>query len=551
MPRVRFKNQGVDMTVEEGTTILDAARSAGLSIETPCNAIGLCRKCRIMLSRPEQIAGIVSLGPPFTETDGTHGDVLACQSAIYGDVELLLENYADKNRSLRILSKGHTFSYDIRPFISKRFDGTHTKIIAGDEIVGEEDGDTTMRLYGIVIDVGTTTLVSSLIDLVSGAEVAAESAINPQSAYAQDVLARINFASKNDGMYILHKAFIDSCQAMLSSMSKKASIDLEQIYEVVLSGNTTMLHLACGLDPSPLGRYPYVSRLRGDEYLPAVEFGVSPFGLIYLPPVISAFIGADITSGVLASQLAGLPGITLFIDIGTNGEIVLANDGTLSATSAAAGPAFEGMNIVCGMRASSGAIETFKIAESGDSSYSVIGGGDAVGICGSGILDVAGELVRVGIVDKNGRFAASADREPLKRALRKVEGKPAFFITDEVYFTQHDARQIQLAKGAIRAGIEALLSKLGVNANSTNRVLIAGSFGYHLSEESLLNIALLPRHFAGKINFIGNTSQSGGIAFLLNADFRKSMRDIVKRIDKVELSNEPGFEKLFVQSLRF
>jgi uncharacterized 2Fe-2S/4Fe-4S cluster protein (DUF4445 family) len=264
-------------------------------------------------------------------------------------------------------------------------------------------------------------------------------------------------------------------------------------------------------------------------------------------------VGADITSGILASALDKKTGTTVFIDIGTNGEMVLAKDGRLAASSTAAGPAFEGMNISCGMRASQGAIESFSIADD-VVSYTVIGDDAITGICGSGLLDIAGELVRTGVIGRNGRFT-NPDSETIAPALlkkiRSHDGKNAFFITDTVYLSQKDIRQIQLAKGAIRCGIEMLLAHFNMAACDVDTLEIAGSFGYHLNEASLLNIGLLPPAFAGKTAFVGNTSMSGATAFLLNTGFRSQMADLVKTIDVVELANDESFEKNFITYLSF
>jgi uncharacterized 2Fe-2S/4Fe-4S cluster protein (DUF4445 family) len=257
--------------------------------------------------------------------------------------------------------------------------------------------------------------------------------------------------------------------------------------------------------------------------------------------------------------------------------MVLARNGSLAASSTAAGPAFEGMNISCGMRASRGAIESFSIA--GDSfSFEVIGkdetwsaGEKITGICGSGLLDIAGELVRTGLIGKNGRLAKREtltgkiarqlrplpepadnttpprqDSEPVKTGI-----KNAFFITEEVYLSQQDIRQIQLAKGAIRCGIEMLLSRFGLNAADVDSVEIAGAFGFHLRESSLLNIGLLPPEFAGKVAFIGNTSMTGAAAFLMNRDFREEMRETARKVDQIELADDKDFEKNFVRFMTF
>jgi uncharacterized 2Fe-2S/4Fe-4S cluster protein (DUF4445 family) len=531
MPQVFFENENVAVAVEKGTTVLEAARLAGLALESPCNATGVCGKCKATIAGKE---------------------TLACQYKVEEDTRVQVRDYAEENKSLQILTGGGGFAYEHKPFIAKRFLGDKTLVYGGGELLGEEPGDTAGSVYGLAVDIGTTTLVAALVDLLSGKTVALESALNPQAAYAQDVLGRIRFASAPEGLQTLHRAFSEALEAMIHALTETAGIPREHIYEAVYSGNTTMLHLACAVDPAPLGQFPYTPNLSGGEHRSAEKLRISPFGLIWLPPVISAYVGADIVSGILASRLDEKKGATVFIDIGTNGEIVLARDGSLVASSTAAGPAFEGMNISCGMRASRGAIESFSI--NGETcSFEVIGGdGAAAGICGSGLLDMAGELVRTGLVGKNGRFAKPGEIDnALSRNFRPLEGKNAFFVTDTVYLTQNDIRQIQLAKGAIRCGIEMLLANFGMEADGVDSVEIAGSFGYHLRESSLLNIGILPPQFAGKIAFVGNTSMTGSIAFLMNTDLRAKMRGLIPGIDKVDLSNDQSFERAFLKYMAF
>ncbi|SHH98597.1 Uncharacterized 2Fe-2 and 4Fe-4S clusters-containing protein, contains DUF4445 domain [Sporobacter termitidis DSM 10068] len=555
MPTIRFIGQNSTIAVAPGTTVLDAARKAGIDIESPCNAVGTCGKCRVRLSDLTQLAGVDDSGAhslPRAEREA--GYVLACQTKVYGDIDVLVHSRAEENRRLSILSEGESFEYAPDPYITKRAEGGVTHVYGGGTLLGSEPGDTTGKAYGIALDIGTTTLVAELIHLPTGEHLASESMLNPQSAYAQDVLTRIHFAEEEGGLETLFHAFLSAFSALRDSLVRAAGIDPRYIYEVIYSGNTTMLHLATGVDPAPLGKYPYIPNIRGGAHLPADALGLSPFGLVYLPPIISAFVGADITSGILVSRLEQKAGATLFIDIGTNGEIVLAKDGRLAATSTAAGPAFEGMNIVCGTRAVPGAVEQFQVDGDGRPHYKTIGGAKAAGICGSGLLDIAGELVRVGVIGKSGRFVRAdkgAFPEPLQAALRPYEGKTAFFITDEVFLTQQDIRQVQLAKGAIRSGITALLAQLSVPEAAVDEVLIAGSFGYHLRESSLLDIGLLPPAFAGKVRFVGNTSQSGAAAFLLNTGFRADMQALASNVDKVELADTPDFEKLFVACLGF
>ena len=543
MPEAVFVRQGKSVVVKTGATILEAARTAGIIIESPCNGNGTCGKCTV---------GVKNAGAEET--------VHACRYGIAKDIEIVVRDYAEDNKSLRILTGGSAFLYEHQPFITKAALKGKTGVYGGGALLGVEAGDTVNEVYGLSVDIGTTTLVTALVDLLSGKVLALESCLNPQAVYAQDVLGRIHFASSEQGLATLHNAFSGALETMIVALTHKAGVKREHIYEAVYSGNTAMLHLACGIDPASLGRFPYTPKISGGNHIPAAGLNIAPFGLIWLPPVISAWVGADITSGILASGLAEKKGVTIFIDIGTNGEMALAKDGVLAASSTAAVLAFEGMNISCGMRASRGAVESFSI-DGGTYSFEVIGEDapwDAApvitGICGSGLLDIAGELVRTGIVGKSGRFTPPAEAGltgRLAHSMRPLDGKTAFFITDEVYVAQKDIRQIQLAKGAIRCGIEMLLARFGLCAACVDAVEIAGSFGYHLQEKSLLNIGLLPPEFAGKTAFVGNTSMSGGIAFLMNARFRSQMIELVRQVDAVELANDKDFERTFIKYMSF
>jgi uncharacterized 2Fe-2S/4Fe-4S cluster protein (DUF4445 family) len=537
---VRGTEKRITCHIGHGANILEAARRAGIKIETPCGGIGVCGKCGV---------GI----------EGTGDFVPACRTAVENNAVYIVKNYEEENNSLRILSGGIGFTHGLNPFISKKYASKKyatgkTEVYGGGVLLGVEEGDTTASLYGLAVDIGTTTIVVSLADLQTGKTPASESALNPQSLYAQDVLGRIHFAGKGRGLNVLYNAFIEALNGMIETLAGKTGINTLNIYEVVYSGNTTMLHLACNVDPSSMGRYPYAYQLTGGCHREDRRLSASPFARIYLPPVISAYVGADITSGILITRIAYKKGVTLFIDIGTNGEMVLARDGRMAASSTAAGPAFEGMNISCGMRASTGAIESFTVEDSGSFSYKTIGGAKATGICGSGLLDIAGELVRSGVIDKNGRLVppeTGTYSPTLKERIQRIEGKYAFLITGGVYLSQKDVRQIQLAKGAIRCGIEMLLSRFGVTAEAVDEVIISGSFGYHLNERSLINIGLLPSQFAGKISFAGNTSLSGAAAFLLNVSFRDEIKELAARVDRVELAQDAEFERTFIQYMGF
>ncbi len=557
MAEVIFLSENKVINTPDGTTILEAARNAGIVIESPCNGIGTCGKCKVKLSK-ESLKNVICSGKHHLSKEETdYGYVLACEARITGNIEVeLIPKH--KNNTLKILSKGQSFDIHLESYIKKEYveSGNYTTVYAGDIELGRETGDTRGKSYGIVVDIGTTTLVTTLVNLNDGAEINTSSALNPQAIHAQDVLSRIQFASCDNGLQIMYDGIIDEINKLIDDVTKDSGASKENIYEVIFSGNTCMLHLATNTSPKSLGKYPYTPEVTGGSYLSAKEhkLGISDFGIIYLPPIISSYVGADITSGVLASQLHKEEGVTLFVDIGTNGEMVIGFDGNLSATSTAAGPAFEGMNITYGMRAGQGAIEFFEILEEGKISIKVIGDTKASGICGSGLLDIVGELIAHGVIGKNGRFVdpEKSDINPsLKERLVKVDGKLVFKITDSVYLSQKDVRQVQLAKGAVRAGIEFLLDNKGIEASRVEKVLIAGSFGYHLRAKSLINIGLLPNEFDGKIQFIGNTSKSGGQAFLLNNSYRHQMKQIVEDVDVLELANYKDFDKVFVNCLGF
>jgi uncharacterized 2Fe-2S/4Fe-4S cluster protein (DUF4445 family) len=547
--------QDVTVPVVPGTLLVDAARAAGINMETPCDGAGTCGKCKAKVSdeyRQNLSESVQDSSNPAASRDG--GWVLACQTTVLGDVKVEIE--AQAGDGLQIQSEGQTLTVEIDPWIRKSFDpaiGT-TQVLAAGSVLIEEPGDTTQHYYGVAIDIGTTTLVVTLLDLRDGRELGVSSSLNPQALHAQDVLSRIKMGSKLEGLQKLHGELIQEINRQIADLAAQAGTASDYIYEAVFSGNTTMLHLATRTDPASLGKYPYTVALAGSEHVHAreIELRISQHGLVYLPPIMSAYVGPDITSGILSTRLAEQPGTVLLVDIGTNGEIVLSVDGRLTATSTAAGPAFEGMNIACGMRASRGAVELVSLGEHGIH-VKTIAGAPAVGICGSGLLDVVGELASQGGLDKNGRFQnnGASHSQPWKDQWETVEGKAVFRIAGPVYLTQKDVRQVQLAKGAIRTGIEMLLKANKVDAGKVDRVLIAGSFGFHLRTASLIHLGLLPREFSNRVEFVGNTSKSGAQAFLLNRQTRDEMKRIVEEVEVVELANDPAFEKAFVQSLLF
>ena len=557
MVKVRFVNENKEAEIKEGRSIARAARSAGADLDMPCQGAGSCGKCRVKVS---DLSAVKQLPASFecSKEEQDAKIVLACHSLVLKDIDVYTLNPSSKEKNLKILEYGLKRRIDLDPAVRREYKDNKTVIYSDEGILAEEDGDTSSGpMYGIVADIGTTTVVCTLVSLEDGQEKGSVSMLNPQCSRALDVIGRIQYCSENDGgLDELFRSVSGAIDSMTGMLCEKYSVDRKNIYEAVYSANTTMLHLAVNTDPYKLGQYPYVSAIKGNEYRSAAGCGLSlaEGARVYLPPVISSYVGADITSGILSCSLEKSKEKILFIDIGTNGEMVLVSDGKMTATSTAAGPAFEGMNITFGMRAAEGAIESFEINEDYDTEVSVIGNAKPEGICGSGLFDIAGELARVGIIEKTGKLVKPEKctlPDKIRSRLAKYAGKAAFEVSEGVYLTLSDIRQIQLAKSAIRAGIEAMLALNGLKDDDLDKVYIAGSFGYHLKVSSLISTGIVPASLRDKIEFAGNTSKSGGIAFLTDKKMRTAMARETARVQTIELSEYKDFEKLFVKYMYF
>ena len=558
MVNVTILPYNVTNSVKQGEKLSDIIRSAGISFEMPCNGNGTCGKCTVRIQNSNsQTKNMHSDRSPLSYSLKKINEVLACQTFITDDVTVELSTKGGKE-TLTIIDTGFCRPISLEPDIRKIFnDETNkTTVFSGTELLTEEEKDTTKEIYGVVIDIGTTTLVVSLCDIRNGKTVAKASSLNPQSLHSHDVLTRISIASEEHGLTMLHNLLIDELNRLIGVIAEEKAVSVDRIYEVVISSNTCMLHLATKTNPYSLGFYPFTIAMEGIHRLWAKQIGlnINPKGFVYLPPTISAFVGADITSGILATDLQNSKECILFIDIGTNGEMVLAKNGQLAATSTAAGPAFECMNITSGMRAQAGAIERVAINERGELTLTVIGNVEPEGVCGSGLLDAVAELVRTGIIEPSGRFTNSSSfngPKILVDRLEQIEKKTFFRLSDQVFLSQKDIRQVQLAKAAIRTGINLLLRHLEVQLSQIDSVFIAGSFGYHLSEDSLFHTGLIPTDFRGKIQFIGNTSLSGGTAFLLNRSLRIELQSAVKQIASIDLSRKKDFQDEFIKNISF
>jgi uncharacterized 2Fe-2S/4Fe-4S cluster protein (DUF4445 family) len=519
---ITFGPDNRQISIHAGATLLEAAGQAGIILNTVCGGKGICEKCEAIL-----------------EPDGRK--VLSCQYRIESDLTVTIPA-GSRFFEQKILAEGIDTEAKIERDIYEKY----------------AQGDTA-QILGAAIDIGTTTVVVKLIDMQNGQCFATRGALNPQSRYGDDVISRIAYAETDAKSAELQKAIIDCINDLVTGLCKQTAIDGNQIFEVCAVGNTTMNHIFLKLPVKQLGQAPYKAYSLDAKDTPAGELALqmNPAGNVHTVENIAGFVGSDTTSVALATGIDSAEEVTLVVDIGTNGELVLGTADTLYAASCAAGPALEGARISCGSRAVEGAIEAVVVNE-GDIVLDVIGNSPAHSICGSGLIDAVAVLLNLGIVDATGRFVEPATlKETLSPAIfsRIIEqdGQPAFVLDDaqKVILTQKDIRQVQLAKAAIRAGIILLERKLGIDDSDIQRIFLAGAFGNYIRRESALRIGLLPDVPAERIHSVGNAACSGAQMILVSRRCREKAKELAHKIEYVEIAHEPDFQDVFADSMYF
>lgn len=610
---VSFEPYHIEAAIPLGITVLEAARRLGIHIETPCGGIGVCGKCKVRFA---------SNAPAPTEQERTllseqeiaSGLRLACRSRISSDASIIIPQELTHPTGY-ILTLGAARRVSIEPLIRKRFikvpmpslndergdwerlvtallesDSEHsfggfnanikllralpkilreaqfeiTVVTAADRMLLVEHGDTTRMSYGMAFDIGTTTVVCYLVDLLNGATLSTTSTINPQVAYGDDVISRIAFASeREDGLKLLHEAIIGAANELALRACDEASVSPDHVYHATFVGNTCMLHLLLGLDVTQLGRAPYVAVIQSTVELSAGELGITaiPNALIHVLPRIGGFVGADTVAMILLHLIDGID-VALAIDIGTNTEVVVKSGDEMLAASAAAGPAFEGARIKHGMRAADGAIYSVKANED-DVRCMVIGDAPPKGICGSGLIDAVATMLELGIVDESGRMLHRDElpRLPQRIAERLMErdGEAEFVLAygnesdsgSPIVLTQRDVRQLQLAKGSIRAAIETLLNLAGVSYDALQAVYIAGAFGTFIPKQSAVRIGLLPPIPLERIHSVGNAAGIGAKLALINSNELKRAESVARSVKHIELGTNPLYAEAFFEWMRF
>lgn len=416
-----------------------------------------------------------------------------------------------------------------------------------------EPGDTSRRSYGVAIDVGTTTIVTQLIDHKTGQIAAVEASHNQQARYGEDVISRMVFACGRGGMDPLKNAVVTTINSLVNSLVTAAGINHHDIISFVAAGNTTMTHLLLGLEPCTIRLEPYIPTATRFPWVRAADVGLigHPEAMLHCMPCVSSYVGGDITAGVLACGMNDKPELSALIDIGTNGEIVIGNNDWLVCCSASAGPAFEGGGTKCGMRATKGAIQKVRI-RGRETTYETVGGGKAKGICGSGLIDLMAELVAEDIIDQSGKFIRLDHPH-----VQVIDGIPEFVVAyphesetgHPVVITQDDIGNLMKSKAAVLAAMKILLENLGLRFSDLERIYVAGGFGAHLDIEKSIRIGLLPDVPLDRVQFIGNSSVAGARQCLLSTHAFRKAGAISRQMTYFELSVHPGFMNEFIAAL--
>ncbi|MCX5713652.1 MAG: ASKHA domain-containing protein [Candidatus Omnitrophica bacterium] len=624
--RVHFYPDDKTVIVAKDATILTAAISAGIYINSSCGGDGVCGRCKVIVKKGQVLTQ--SSGHISQEEKGQN-IYLACVSEVLSDLEvqipqqsrLNLEGLTQEEVSQR-LKKDYTEPEDIEeinihenpkfkhlaftrkfylelpaPTLEDKLSDldrlerklndqsgllvSHTSLTSiknlsellrssdwkitvtvgkkndTAEIMLIEPQDTSARNFGFVFDIGTTTVSGQLVNLISGKILGTKATYNKQAAFGSDVITRIVYAKNSDGLQELHQAVIDDMNQMIKSLVEEQGIDLNDVTCVACAGNTTMIHLLLRVDPTYIRREPYVPTLNFVPVLRAseVELHINPRGLLTCLPGVASYVGGDVTAGVIASGLYKQEELSVLIDIGTNGEIVIGNKEFLISCAASAGPAFEGSGVSAGMRASNGAIQKIRISPGSlESSYSVIGNTKPLGICGSGYIDLLSEMLKAGILDKGGEIKDS------KCALIRQRDNVREFIVvpkeksgtgEPIVINEADIENLKRAKAAIYSALSILIKHMGFSFNDIKKIFIAGGFGTYLDMEKAISIGLLPDMNKKKFEFIGNSSLAGAREALLSEEAREKADEVARKMAYLELSTEPGYMDEYMAALFF
>lgn len=625
--KVTFYPDNKTIEVEKGKSILSAAISAGIYINSSCGGDGVCGRCKVILKKGEvftQPTGRISL------EERKCGIYLSCLTTIQGDLEVEVppESRVDFGKltpqELELRLKGlYSESEEVEssrsllgeeifvhsPLATKvylelpppnledkisdlerlyreirriqdipimqtglsnirrlgellrssdwKITATLGKRNGTTEIVLIEPGDTSLKNFGVCFDIGTTTISGQLVNLNTKEVLGTKATYNKQASFGSDIITRIIYAQEPDGLEKLHHAVIDGMNQMVQELIQEHKVDLNDVNCALIAGNTTMIHLLLRVDPTYIRREPYVPTANFIPAIRASEAGIkiNPRGLLSCVPGISSYVGGDVTAGVLSCGLDKEEELSILIDIGTNGEIVLGNKDFLIAAAASAGPAFEGSGVSCGMRASKGAIQKVKIDKKDlNVSYEVIGGQKPRGICGSGYIDIIAGMLKAGLLDKDGKIK-SVNNKRIREGEYGREFALAFKeeadSTTDIVISDTDIDNLKRAKAAIYSACAILVRHMGFDFGQIKKIFIAGGFGTYVDVENAIAMGLLPDIERPRFIFVGNSSLAGARAILLSYDAMKKTDELARKITYFELSVEAGYMDEYMAALFF
>ncbi len=593
---------GMIIHVEEGTPIRDLLVREGLLVDFPCGGRGLCNQCKVTIDPPPESGKAGRRALSRAEVDA--GVRLACQAVVEGDCSITIpeekeveivwrdpakaegthllygdpvvvrkhlviapptleDQRADWERLHEALDRKETTMPEVNPEVSEGFsrvlrdskweidafvENSHLLCI---KVPSDEP------VYGFAVDLGTTTVDVSLHNLETGRRIGRKTLLNRQSAYGADVITRTQ--AFHEDPHAVRRAALETIADCAEMLLKEHGVQRQQVVRSTVVGNSIMIHILHGLNPRQLTLAPYIPLVAGVVRRRPEEFGwkFQSCGHVETLPLISAFVGADTMGVILALDLEHEEEASLSIDIGTNGEIVLSEKGELITTSTAAGPAFEGAQISCGMRALDGAVTGVSIDGSGRIDLRVVGGGKVKGICGSGLISAVAELLESDLLDSTGRLAdpEKVDNPDLKKRFFKLDNMAAFMLStdsgEDVYISQRDIRELQLAKGAIRTGIDMLLAETGVDVQTLKKIRLAGNFGSGVDIGKTIRIGLIPEVEIEKVDVVGNAALRGASLALVSRVYREKAGAIYRKCRFLELAAKPDFQTRFASSMFF
>lgn len=601
---IDFLPYNIKVKVNKGETVLDAARRANIPIESICGGKGTCGKCKIKILTKRGFSEITEKeNELLLEDELADGVRLACLTKVYGNVKLevnkesIIEKFvkdkAKTKKQIEVLPIVSFYMLDVPPpslsdtmsdferikeALEKKFNISVKKIdplcfkysplvlrkenwkvnvvVWNDTEILDIRPKDKKEIYGVAIDIGTTTIGAYILSLKDGHCVSSGSILNPQIKFGEDIMSRIGYITehKEKGLRLLNRILIESLNSLIKKLSREAKILKKDIFEVTIVGNTVMHHIFLNVNPKGLGVSPFVPFLSSSVTIKARNLGIkiNPSGYVFLLPVKGGFVGGDCIGGVLALKPYLKDEIYLIIDIGTNGEIVVGNKKRLLCASCATGPALEGAHVKYGMRADIGAIErVFIDPDTKEVKYKVIGNTKPKGICGSGVIDAVSELFKSGIIENSGRFRKHINTKRLKVNSKTVEFVIAWSeetaTGKDISITQEDIRNVQYAKASIYAGAKILLKKLGIEKPS--KVMLAGAFGNYIDIENACILGMFPFSRLTDVIAVGNAAGEGAIFALLNKNERKEAELIAKKIEYVELTLCKEFQKEFLDAL--